>query len=134
MTEPAREPIGWVLGRGGWRGCLERRLRRFPRPVLACGDSRLYRVYLEGSGFVLPIEGGESMTGFFVTQWVAASSTAEATTRARRALHRQWRGRGLHIATGGLPVVRIREVERTSTRFRWRRATGFLFWSDAGEE
>jgi hypothetical protein len=120
----------FLLGTGSWRD----RLPRVPRPVLAVGSRMLYRVLVEGSNFVLPLDGrGSPITGFFTTRFIAARSRAEAETRAHSLVLRDWKRQGFEAQVGGAPKLTTDKSETLRSRFRLRSGGGFTFFGESSD-
>ena len=126
----ANEESYFLLGTGSWRDLLP----RVPRPVLAIGSKTLYRVLMEGSDFVLTIDGGDRhLVGFFTTRFVAARCRREAEKQAMSSVLRDWLRQGLDTRAGGLPKLTIEESDALRSRFRIRSGGGFAFFGDEGD-
>jgi hypothetical protein len=124
------EPIGWVIRTGTWRDLI----RRIPRPVLALHPTTLFSVLVHGSGFALPIAGGQKPAiGFFATRFVAACNVREAERLALSAIERDWQRKGLHHAAGRTASLAVEEISELSERFRLRSGSGFTFYNDAND-
>lgn len=120
----------FLLGTGTWRDLLP----RIPRPVLALSPKVLYRVLLEGSGFVLPVvQSARPVVGFFTARFVAARARLEAEETAKSAVLRDWRRQGFDTRTSVLPDLRIDNSEALRTHFRLRSGEGFTFFGDSDD-
>ena len=129
------EPIATVIGIGGFGGKLVGFLRRFRLPAIALGRRHLYRVMLEGSGFELPFEPSSpedrNPTGFLTTRFVAARTRAEAETKARSSVIRDWQGLSLmsHFTGVDEPSLIVTESIAIDGWFRSRSGGGFIFFT-----
>jgi hypothetical protein len=125
------EPIGHVLGTGTWRDLLP----RVPRPVFVVGSQQLYRVLIHGSGFSLPLsDGGEPISGFFTTRFVAASNVRDAEIKARSSVLREWKRGGYEARADSSPILELEDVEIVHARFRLRSGAGFTFFCGSPED
>jgi len=120
----------FLLGSGTWRDLLPRP----PRPVLALAPKALFRVLVEGSGFMLPVAGNTRLsTGFFTERFVAARNNSEAETAAQYSVLRAWRRQGFEARTNALPELRVDESEVVRACFRLRSAGGFVFFGESDD-
>ena len=116
------------LGKRMWRDLLS----RLPQPVFALGTSEIHRVLVHGSGFNLPSEDDISAVGFFTTRFVAASTASDATRIAAAVVHGEWQRKG-HEKAAGSAMLAVEEHTVLSQRFRFRSATGFVFYEQGGD-
>ena len=131
MTETDSTDVSiFVMEAGTWRD----RLPAIPRPVLAIGTVKLYRVLMEGSDFFFSFGGSKSsIVGFFTTHFVAASNICEAERKAQAAAVKDWQRQGFQARTGVLPTLRIDTSEAIHSRFRLRSGGGFTFFTSPHE-
>jgi len=131
-NEPTEEGASaFVIGIGGPIGTLLRFLRWFALPVVVVGARGMYRVMIQGEGFVLPIQNtGESVVGFYTTRFVSASSRLEAEAKAKLHVIREWQGLSLmsHFTGTEEPCLTVAESSFIDGRFRRNQGQGFSFY------
>ena len=120
----------FLLVSGTWRDLLP----RLPRPVLALAPRVLFRVLVEGSGFVLAVAGNTGpSTGFFTERFVAARNSLEAEKKARYSVLCAWRRQGFEGRTSTAPELRVDESQALRVRFRLRSSGGFVFFGASND-
>ncbi len=116
-----RDPI-----RSGW---FRRLFRELPRPALAVGADRLYRVIVKGTGFRLLFEGGSRpVVGFYTNRTVAACSHQDAKESVFRSVRRRRRSRGFESLAGCMPSLAVEESVVLPERFVLRSVSGLAFF------
>lgn len=125
-----------VIGVGGFVGALLRFLRWFQLPAVALRGRTLYRVMLEGGGFVLPVDPSDPRDcpaiGFYTASFVAARTRLEAEALAREHVIADWQGLSLlsHFTGVDEPTLRVSECEAIDGWFKRRKRQGFVFFGD----
>lgn len=131
-----RDPVGdnasvSMIGVGGPVGTLLRVLRWFTVPVVAIGRRSMYRVFVQGDGFELPIQHtDDKVVGFYTTRFVAASSRLEAESKAIVQIVREWQGLSLmsHFTGTEEPCLTVVESNSIDGWLRRSGGQGFSFY------
>ncbi len=100
--------------------------------------SRRFLVTLHGTGFSVPVEGGDAIRGFYTVRRVLADSPEDAERQAIATLQLEQRYRGLvetterELGRRDGCSVRLDRIGQVSW-FRWhfsRYSASFIFYSD----